>query len=331
VVTRKFPIVGERPPPPDASAPGAWRLEVGGLVAKPLVLALEEVLALPRQRITCDLHCVTGWSRLGVSFVGVRLREVLARAEVSPAARFVRFEAYSPRAHDTSLPLATALEDTWLVHTLDDRPLPAEHGGPLRTLTPSRYLYKSLKWVRLVELLAEDRLGFWERDQGYHNEADPWREQRYVAGDLSGSQVESLKRGRRLDPFRGRLVLGVDLRDWDPADRDLRALRLKNCDLRGAHLAGADLRGANLCFADLSGAALSGADLRDADLEGARLAGADLTGADLRGASLVATQLHLPGRPETGARVAGLLWTPDPALLEETEAYLRGRDTRPGG
>lgn len=331
VETRKFPVVGERTPPAAALDPEAWTLEVRGLVAAPVALGLEKVRTLPSRPIACDLHCVTGWSRLGVEFEGFRLRDLLERASVLPAARYVRFEAYSARGHDTSLPLDVALADTWLVHTLEGEPLPVEHGGPLRTLTPARYLYKSLKWVRIVELLAEDRLGFWERDQGYHNEADPWREQRYVAGDLKTSELESLRRGSNLEPFRGRLVLGADLRGWDPRDRDLRGLLLKNCDLRGARLAGARLEGANLCFADLRGADLASADLRGVDLEGARLAGADLSGADLRGASLVAAQLHLPGRPETGARVAGLRWTADAGLLEEAEAFLRASDTSQGG
>ena len=328
VETRKFPVTGERAPAPEALDPSTWRLEVGGLVARPLCLALPDVLALPQEECVRDLHCVTGWSRRATRFVGTRLRHLLERTGVDPAARFVRFEAFSARRHDTSLTLAVARADTWLVHTLEGRPLAVEHGGPLRTLTPGRYLFKSLKWVRRIELLAEDRLGFWERDQGYHNEADPWREQRYVAGDLKTCELESLRGGARLAPFRGRLVLGADLRGWAPVDRDLRDLVLKNSDLSGARLAGVDLRGANLCMSDLTGADLSGADLRGADLEGVRLAGADLSGADLRGASLIALQVHAPGRPETAARVTGLRWSaaPGDGILEETEAFLRVSD-----
>ena len=328
VETRRLPVTGERAPAPEALDPETWRLEVRGLVARPLTLTLTEVLDLPQEEHAFDLHCVTGWSRRATPCRGTRLRHLLERAGVLPAARFVRFEAYSARGHDTSLPLEVAREDTWLVHTLRDRPLGVEHGGPLRTLTPSRYLYKSLKWIRRIELLAEDRLGFWERDQGYHNGADPWREERYVAGDLKTSELESLRRGRRLGPFRGRLVLGADLRGWDPLDRDLRGLVLKNANLAGARLAGVDLRGANLCMSDLTGADLAGADLRDTDLEGVRLAGADLSGADVSGASLIALQLHPPGRPDLAARVTGLRWlaAPGAGLLEETEAFLRASD-----
>lgn len=328
VETRKFPVTGERAPTAPALDPSAWRLEVTGLVARPLVLTFDEVLALPREEGAFDLHCVTGWSRRATRFGGTRLRHVLDRAGVAEQARFVRFVAYSSRGHDTSLPLDVARDDTWLVHTLDGRPLDVAHGGPLRSLTPSRYLYKSLKWLRRIQLLAEDQLGFWERDQGYHNEADPWREQRYVAGDLKASELESLRRGLRLAPFRGRLVLGAALRDWEPVDRDLRGLVLKHTDLSGARLAGVDLRGANLCMSDLSGADLAGADLRDSDLEGVRLARADLSGADLRGASLIAMQLQEPGRPETAARVTGMRWSRPTAegLLEETEAFLHASD-----
>ena len=327
VETRKFPVTGERAPTPEGLDPAVWRLEVAGCVVRPLTLAFGDVLALPQEAGEVDLHCVTGWSRRRARFCGTRLRHLLEEAGVLPEARFVRFEAYSARGHDTTLPLDVVRADTWLVHTLEGRPLEVEHGGPLRTLTPSRYLYKSLKWVHRIELLAEDRRGFWERDQGYHNEADPWREQRYVAGDLETGELESLRRGLRLGPFRGRLVLGADLAGWEPVDRDLRDLVLKNTDLSGARLAGVDLRGANLCMSNLAGADLSGADLRDVDLEGVRLAGADLSRADLRGASMIALQIHVPGRPETAASVTGMRWSaPGDGLLEETEAFLRASD-----
>jgi DMSO/TMAO reductase YedYZ molybdopterin-dependent catalytic subunit len=107
-----------------------------------------------------DLHCVTGWSRLDVAIRGVPLADLLAVAAPKPAARFVRFASASERHHDTSLPLALAARDVWLVDEIDGAPLPLEHGFPLRTICPARYFYKSLKWLRAIELLAEDRLGY---------------------------------------------------------------------------------------------------------------------------------------------------------------------------
>ncbi len=323
IATGRLPVVGEQAPSEDAPDADAWRLTVAGLVEAPLTLALADVMALPRREVRPDLHCVTGWSRRGLVFGGVPLRALLDRAGVRAEARFVRFEAYSDRRHDTSLPLALARDDTWLVYDVDGAPLEAAHGGPLRTLTPSRYLYKSLKWVRLVELTAEDRLGFWEREEGYHNEADPWREQRYVMGSLRRSDVERFVAARRLAPYRGRLLLGVDLRGWEPLDRDLSGLVLRNCDLRRARLAGTSLRSAVLCRSVLCGADLSRADLREADLEGVDLAGADLRGADLRGASLVAARF---ARGDARALVAGMRWSPESGALEDAEAFLLASD-----
>jgi hypothetical protein len=264
-------------------------------------------------------------------FTGVPLAALLAArgVRVRPEARFVRFAASSARQHDTSLPLDVALADTWLAHAFAGRPLAPEHGGPLRTVTPSRYFYKSLKWVRRIEFLAEDRLGFWERESSYHNNADPWPgDQRYTSGSHTADEIRRFRDAASYLPHRGpkRLLLGVDLRGWSPATRDLGDLHLKDCDLRGAHLAGADLRGANLTRCRFEGATLAGADLRGADLEGATFAGADLTGADLRGAFLSATKFFAPQDDGEilAAKIGGLRWSTDAELLEDQEAFLRG-------
>jgi hypothetical protein len=329
-LTRKFPVVGEKAPPPAALDLAVWQLEIAGLVERPARLAWSDYLALPHGVRIVDLHCVTGWTRLDTRLAGVPLARLLDDAGVRPAARFVRFEAYSERAHDTSLPLAVALADTWLVHAVDGAPLAAEHGGPLRAVTPSRYFYKSLKWVRRIELLAEDRLGYWERESSYHNVGDPWAgDQRFSTGSIDPEELGRLRGGRDLAPWRRprKVVLSADLRGWAPADRDLRGVQLKNCDLRDARLAGADLRGANLSLSDLRGADLAGADLRDADLEGADLAGANLTGADLSRAALSATRFvgeDDAGEP-LGARVDGMTARGAAGLLEAQERYLRER------
>ena len=178
-----------------------------------------------------------------------------------------------------------------------------------------------------IELLRDDQLGFWERESGYHNNADPWAEQeeRYVHGDLSVPMLERFKQARRLDKYRGRVILHVDLRGWSPLDRDLRDLQLKNCDLRGADLSQVDLRGANLTRCDLRRADLRRADLRHADLEGANLAGADLRGADLSGALVTATRFFAAldgGTAQEPAQVEGLRWEGLDGLLEDAEVFL---------
>jgi len=282
---------------------------------------------MPRGERRVDLHCVTGWSRFDTLLGGLPLAGLLASVEPLPEAGFVRFEAYSERRHDTSLPLDAALADTWLVDAIDGEPLSVEHGGPLRTVTPSRYFYKSLKWLHRIELLAEDRLGYWERESSYHNVGDPWPgDQRFSTGSIDPRELSLLRAGRDLSPWRHprKVVLAADLRDWSPRDRDLRGIQLKSCNLRGAALAEVDLRGANLSLSDLRGATLVGARLADADLEGADLAGADLSHADLSGCALSATRFFDSDfDPPLEARVDGLILAGANGLLESQETFLR--------
>lgn len=322
-VTRKFPVVGERAPLPEALDLDRWRLTVDGAVERPRVLAWADYRALPHRDLCMDIHCVTRWSRRRTVFTGVPLADVLESVGVRPEAVSVRFVAWSARDHDTSLPLADALADTWLVHAADGAPLAPEHGAPLRTVTVGRYFYKSLKWLRRIELCAEHRLGYWERTDGYHDGADPWPgDQRYIDGSLKPAELAALREGRRLGRWRRQTVRSADLRGWDPVERALGVIKLKNCDLRGARLAGSDLRGANLTLSDLRGADLRGADLRGADLEGARLAGADLSGADLTGAALTATTFFDDG---AAARIEGADFTDVTGLLEAQRRWLDGR------
>ncbi|MEE8524488.1 MAG: molybdopterin-dependent oxidoreductase [Thermoanaerobaculia bacterium] len=325
--TRKFPVVGEKVPAAGAVDLARWRLIVDGRVARPLDLGWEDLIALPQSDLVADIHCVTGWSQRAMRFGGLPLRRLLDRSRPLADARFVRFTAYSDHSHDTSLPLDLALEDTWLVHSFDGEPLAAEHGYPLRTVTPSRYFYKSLKWVRRIELLTDDRLGTWERESAYHNRGDPWAgDERFTSGSVDPVKLERFRNAAAFDRFRGsrKVMLGLDLRDWQPEHRDLRDLHLKNCDLRGARLAGCDLRSSNLSLSDLRQASLAGADLRGADLEGADFAGADLTDADFRGTLLSATRFF-ERRPDGGllaAKVDGLLLEGSSGLLEEQEEFL---------
>ncbi len=174
-VTRGWPVLHVGPVP--AVDLAAWTLRVGGEVERGLELTWEDFLALPQTEVTADFHCVTGWSKLDNRWRGVRLAELARRAGLKPAARFARFA--DDRSYDTTVPIAIALEHGLLAHGHDGEPLASEHGGPVRAVVPRLYGWKSCKWVRAVEFLPRERLGFWEV-RGYHNGADPWREERLV-------------------------------------------------------------------------------------------------------------------------------------------------------
>jgi DMSO/TMAO reductase YedYZ molybdopterin-dependent catalytic subunit len=154
-----------------------WDFRVIGEVARPLRLSYEQLVARPRVELTCDIHCVTHWSRFGTVFEGVSVAKLLQEAEPLPAARFAVIHA--EQGYTTNVPIETLLDpDTLLADWADGAPLAPEHGYPLRLVIPDRYFWKSAKWVRGIELVREDRPGFWER-AGYHNNADPWREERF--------------------------------------------------------------------------------------------------------------------------------------------------------
>jgi DMSO/TMAO reductase YedYZ molybdopterin-dependent catalytic subunit len=154
-----------------------WRLRVRGEVDNPFELTYEQVKALPARTVHCDIHCVTTWSRFDNDFHGVPFSHVSELAKPRPNARFVIFHCYA--GFTTSLPLEALVEDdVLLTWQHDEQPLAPEHGFPLRALVPRRYFWKSAKWLEEVEFVEHDQLGFWER-AGYHNEADPWKEERY--------------------------------------------------------------------------------------------------------------------------------------------------------
>ena len=171
-----FPVLSAGPTP--RVDPAGWELAITGEVDDPPRWTWDELQALPQAEVTVDIHCVTKWSKLDTTWVGVSLDTLLAGVET--AAEHVLIHSYG--GYTTNLPLADVLDgQAWIVHTYEGEPLDPEHGGPARLLVPHLYLWKSAKWVREIELLERDELGFWE-GYGYHAYGDPWREQRY-AGD----------------------------------------------------------------------------------------------------------------------------------------------------
>ena len=173
--TTKWPVLdlGLKPEIPRAR----WRLVVDGAVAMPRTLGWADLERFEQVDDVSDFHCVTKWSRMNMRFRGVRLADVIAAAEPQATARFVMCHASD--GYTTNLPLAEALKaDVLLVHTFEGAPLPIEHGGPCRVVTPQLYAWKGAKWISRLELLEDDRPGFWE-ERGYSNTAYPWRNDRY--------------------------------------------------------------------------------------------------------------------------------------------------------
>jgi DMSO/TMAO reductase YedYZ molybdopterin-dependent catalytic subunit len=134
-------------------------------------------MALPQSEFTADFHCVTTWSKLDVTWRGVRVTDLMAQLAVEPAAAHVMLHCYG--GYTTNLALADFNRpENFLAHTLFGEPLPAEHGGPMRLVVPHLYAWKSAKWISGLEFLADPALGFWERN-GYHHRGEPWAEERY--------------------------------------------------------------------------------------------------------------------------------------------------------
>ncbi len=185
-LTQKFPVLHYGPVP--AFTPETWDLRVWGEVEEEIRWTWDEFNQLPRTSIKMDIHCVTRWSKFDTTWEGVSVRTLLDREVIKlrPAAKFV--VQHAEYGFTVNLPLEAVLAENFLLAThFDGQPLTADHGAPLRGVigyitgredlkTP--YFWKGAKWLRGLEFLAEDRLGFWEQ-AGYHNEADVWKEQRF--------------------------------------------------------------------------------------------------------------------------------------------------------
>lgn len=158
-------------------SPGAWKLSIGGEVDAPFTIDFAELLKMTQVEQTCDVHCVTKWTVLDAKWTGVKLADLAARAKVRPNARHVVFEASA--GYTSNVPIRDALAPNVLIaHKYEGVPLARPHGAPVRALIPDLYFWKSAKWLTGIKFVASDRPGYWET-RGYHNHADPWKEERY--------------------------------------------------------------------------------------------------------------------------------------------------------
>jgi DMSO/TMAO reductase YedYZ molybdopterin-dependent catalytic subunit len=154
-----------------------WKLRIHGEVERPLTLDFQDLLRLSQVKITCDVHCVTGWTLLDSRWSGVRLKTILDLVRARPSARFVIFEAAA--GYTSNIPASEAVkENVILAHSFAGEPLPQAHGAPVRALVPDRYFYKSAKWLEGIKVTGRDEPGYWET-RGYSNSADPWKQERY--------------------------------------------------------------------------------------------------------------------------------------------------------
>ena len=177
--TERFPVltVGDVP---HYRSPDDWSLEITGLVESPLSLGFDELCAMTAVTMTADIHCVTKWSKFDTTWTGVRLSDLLDLAGVRPDATHVI--QHAEYGYSTNLALEQVRQpDVLVAYAYEGQPLDPEHGAPVRTVVPHRYFWKSAKWLRALEVTDEDHPGFWE-ENGYHNDGDPFGEQRHSAG-----------------------------------------------------------------------------------------------------------------------------------------------------
>jgi DMSO/TMAO reductase YedYZ molybdopterin-dependent catalytic subunit len=154
-----------------------WSLCIYGLVENELTIDWTSFIAMPQITDVSDFHCVTRWSQLDMNWQGVRAHEILTMAQPKDAAKYVTLHGYD--GYSTNLPLEALLDDDVIIaHSVLGKSLSLEHGGPVRIVVPKRYAWKGAKWLKAIELHEFDRPGFWEV-RGYHNEGDPWLEQRF--------------------------------------------------------------------------------------------------------------------------------------------------------
>ena len=186
-LTDQFPVLHYGPIP--EFNPSTWDLRVWGAVETPITFTWDQILDLPRIRVRLDLHCVTTWTILDTEWEGISLQTLVSGGWITPKPEARYLMQHADHGYTTNLPLEVALQENFLLAThYDGQPLTPEHGYPLRAVIgaiPGKselkdvYLWKGAKWLRGLELMTSDQLGYWEAN-GYHNEGDVWKEQRTV-------------------------------------------------------------------------------------------------------------------------------------------------------
>ncbi|WP_347549752.1 sulfite oxidase-like oxidoreductase [Pseudalkalibacillus hwajinpoensis] len=180
VLTERFPILHEGEVPQyDLSS---WDLAIFGEVEKSSRLTYEKILALPQKQITCDIHCVTRWSRFDNTFEGVLFKDLIRELGIVPKSEHIML--HGDHDYTTNIHISDVMgDDVILAHSIDGKKLTEKHGWPLRLIVPHLYFWKSIKWIRGIEFIKEDKPGFWEQN-GFHNHADPFVEERFSGEDL---------------------------------------------------------------------------------------------------------------------------------------------------
>jgi len=162
---------------PGTATVANWSLRVYGEVERPVVLSYEELLKVEQVHITCDVHCVTGWTLLDSEWSGVRLSAIMDRVRPRKTGGFIIFQAAG--GYTSNVPISeTRKENVFLAHSFFGEKLQQAHGAPVRVVIPDRYFYKSAKWLEGIKVTSRDEPGYWEK-RGYSNSADPWKEERY--------------------------------------------------------------------------------------------------------------------------------------------------------
>ncbi|MCI3919146.1 sulfite oxidase-like oxidoreductase [Paenibacillus sp. TRM 82003] len=174
-VTERFPILHEGEVP--TYDLDTWTLRVFGDVSEEKTFTYAELASMERSEVRADIHCVTRWTKLDTDWEGIRFRDFLSLLSPNPSAKYVML--HGDNDYETNVPFEDLLrDDCLLAFKYDGAPLTPKHGWPLRVVMPHRYFWKSAKWLRGIEFMQEDRPGFWERN-GFHNDADPFREERF--------------------------------------------------------------------------------------------------------------------------------------------------------
>jgi DMSO/TMAO reductase YedYZ molybdopterin-dependent catalytic subunit len=196
-VSESFPILHEGPTPGIDLA--TWDFRVFGLVANEVRLGWDELRALGSVEQESDFHCVTGWTKLANRWEGIEVARLLEHARPLPGAGAAMVYGHlgdDPAGYSANLPLDVLRgADVLLAHSHGGTPLTPDHGWPLRLVVPARYAWKSVKWVRAIEVLAEDRRGYWE-SLGYHNRAEPFANERFASQETKAP--DDRERPRRM-------------------------------------------------------------------------------------------------------------------------------------